>query len=120
MPAFLLDANPSPKGARHLSRQFGLDVATLQGSLRDLPDQDVIEMAHRQGRVIITLDRDFANHVLTSNRPPVGVLYLNLPNMHRTVAAVNRILDRFFDIEAAGLILEGSLTILTDAGIAEE
>ena len=76
-------------------------------------------MAHRQGRVIITLDRDFADHVLTSNRPPVGVIYLDLPNTHRTVAAVNRILDRFFDVETPGLVLDGSLTTLTDAGIAK-
>lgn len=120
MPAYLLDANLSPNVARHLSREFGLDVAPLRGPLRELPDRDVIAMKYRQGRVVITLDRDFADHVLTSNRPPVGVIYLDLPNAHRTVAAVNHVLDRFFGEEASSSILDGSLTILTDAGPQEE
>jgi len=35
------------------------------------------------------------------------------------VAAINQVLDRFFDVETPGLVLEGSLTTLTDADTAE-
>lgn len=114
MPPFLLDANLSPKVGRFFSRRFGFDVRSLYGALRDLPDGEVIEIARAQRRVIITLDRDFADRFAGSNRPPVGVIYLDLRNSHRTVAAINVALERFFREDAPGLVLDGALTVVSE------
>jgi predicted nuclease of predicted toxin-antitoxin system len=116
--AFLLDANLSPKVAKHLDRQLGLDVVSLTGSDRDRLDSDILALARTQGRVIITLDRDFAaTFTRPSSRPRVGVVYLHLPNTHRTVPAVTAILDRFFREEAPGLELDGRLTVVTETSV---
>ena len=116
MTAFLLDANLSPKTARHLSRNLGLDVIALRGTERDLPDSAIIALAHRLNRVIITLDVDYADHVRGPNRPPVGVVFLDLTNTHRTLAAVNRVLDRFFVHLPPEVELDLALTVVTDDG----
>lgn len=61
MVRFLPDANLSPRVARFLNRELHLDVARLQGQrLGELTDPEVIALARRQGRVIITLDSDYS------------------------------------------------------------
>lgn len=61
MPKFLLDANLSPKHGRYLSMRFGLDVESLlTRGLGELSDHEVLRLAKSSGRVVITLDRDFA------------------------------------------------------------
>ena len=118
MAAFLLDANLSPKVAKHLVRHLGLDVISLTGFERDRADSDILVLARAQGRVIITLDRDFAaSFTRPSSRPRVGVIYLHLPNTHRTVPAVAAVLDRFFRDDAPGLELDGRLTVVTETGV---
>jgi hypothetical protein len=40
-------------------------------------------MRLEQDRVVVTLDRDFSDFYLTSPRPLIGVVYLDLPNRLR-------------------------------------
>ena len=97
MPKYLLDANLSPKMARFLSTTFGFDVVALQGShLGELPDPAVIETARAQGRIIITLDRDYVAYFVPPQPPAVGIIYLDLPNTHRFIPEINRVPERFF------------------------
>jgi uncharacterized protein (DUF433 family) len=72
---FLLDANLSPKVGRFLRDQCGLDVVSLHGlGLGELPDTAVIRMVRDQQRVIITLDRDFAEYFYRTQEPDIGII----------------------------------------------
>lgn len=115
MARFLLDANLSPKVGRFLAQQLNLDVLSLQGQrLGQLPDPEVIRMARSTGRVIITLDRDFAEYFHRTARPDIGIVYLDLPNPLRTIPHINRLLATFFRQPAEDLDLERALVVITE------
>ena len=115
MTRFLLDANLSPKVARFLARELQLDVVSLQGQrLGQLPDHEVIRMARSDRRVIITLDRDFAEFFHRTAQPAIGIIYLNLPNNLRTIPGINRILEAFFRQSTDGIDLDHSLVTITE------
>jgi predicted nuclease of predicted toxin-antitoxin system len=78
---FLLDANLSPKTARFLVRSFNLDIVSLvsQG-IGQLPDHEVRRLAAEDGRVIITLDKDYVSAFFTGVRNRTGIIYLDIPN----------------------------------------
>src|SRR5687768_13584168 len=96
MPRFLLDANLPPKLARALSREFGIDVVSLISlGLGQLSDPAVLEFAHRSGRVLITLDRDFSALYQRTARTRVSIVYLRVPNEYRRIPAIQAILSRF-------------------------
>lgn len=112
---FLLDANLSPKVGRFLTTQLHLDVFSLQGQrLGQLPDHEIIRMARASGRVIITLDRDFAEYYARTERPNIGIIYLDLPNSLRTIPDINRLLAEFFRQVAVSVDLEHALVTLTE------
>ncbi len=118
MAKFLLDANLSPRVARHLVDRFGLDITSLQGQrLGALPDHEVLELARRQGRVIITLDRDYSDYFLGAPRQPIGIIYLDLPSRLRYIPAINRLLEDFFDRHAATIDLEHALVVIGEDGL---
>jgi predicted nuclease of predicted toxin-antitoxin system len=115
---FLLDANLSPRVARFLADRFHLDVTSLQGQgLGQLPDHEVITLARRQGRVIITLDQDYSDYFLDAPRPPVGIIYLDLTSRLRYIPAINRVLADFFAHHAATIDLEDALVVIREDGI---
>lgn len=115
VPTFLLDANLSPRVARFLADRFQLDVTSLQGQrLGALPDHEVIAMARRQGRVIITLDRDYSDYFLEVPRQPIGIIYLDLPSRLRHIPPINRLLADFFDRHAATIDLEHALVVIRE------
>jgi predicted nuclease of predicted toxin-antitoxin system len=118
MPRYLLDANLSPRVARFLARRFQFDIVSLQGQrLGELPDHEVVSLARHEGRVIITMDRDFSNYFLTSSRPTVGIIYLDIPNRLRYISEINRILNDFFRHDAKNIDLEHSLVIVSEDSV---
>jgi predicted nuclease of predicted toxin-antitoxin system len=99
---------------RFLVTRLDLDVLSLQGQrLGQLPDREVIQMARSAGRVIITLDRDFADYFAHTERPDIGIIYLDLPNSLRTIPDINRLLAELFRRHASSIDLEHSLETIT-------
>jgi predicted nuclease of predicted toxin-antitoxin system len=104
---FLLDENAELRLARFL-RERGHDVTAI---VRDyptaLPDEDVLAIAMREGRVLITNDRDFEHYVIEQGRPHAGVIFFRLPQgrielkterlAHVLEAYANR-LDHFIEV----------------------
>ena len=114
MNRYLLDANLSPKTARYLTTELQLDVKSLHVvGLASLPDHDIAQMAQREKRVIITLDRDFSEYYRRQKQPNIGVIYLDLPSSLRFIPTINQILFEFFSEHAESVDLEGSLVVLT-------
>lgn len=75
LPRILLDANISQKVARNLWRELKLDVLSLRAQRLDhLPDADVIRMAIATNRVVVTMDRDFADYFHSAAHTDVGIV----------------------------------------------
>jgi predicted nuclease of predicted toxin-antitoxin system len=114
LPPFLLDANLSPKVARYLAQHLNLDVWSLHGlHLGELPDHEVIRMARASQRVIVTLDRDYAEYFFRTARPGIGIIYLDLPNTHRFIPLINKLLETFMSTQAEQIDFSEALVILT-------
>ena len=113
MSSFLLDANLSPKLARFLTTTFGFDVESLLAlGLGHLPDPEVVTLAKSRGRVIVTLDEDFGEIYYRHERGAIGVVYLKVQDQANV--AVERVLERFFREDAAGIDLDRSLVVVPE------
>ncbi|MDQ3043737.1 MAG: DUF5615 family PIN-like protein [Chloroflexota bacterium] len=117
MSRFLLDANLSPRTALFLTATLRLDVVALTNlGLADLRDEEVIELAKRENRVIITFDLGFGKLYHRYERSRIGVIVLQLD--HQSAASVNRALERFFaDSASFAIALERSLVVIHDARV---
>jgi predicted nuclease of predicted toxin-antitoxin system len=77
--SFKLDANVGARGAELLRRK-GCDVATAaQEKLERASDLEVIAASAREGRALITLDKDFSNPLRYPPKDYAGVIVLRLP-----------------------------------------
>ena len=113
LPRFLLDANLSPKIGRYLTEQFGCDVYSLIRHGRGrMPDHEVTRLARSSGRVIITLDRDFIEPYSATGQITQGVIYLDLPNSHRNIRAIQQLLHMFFETVDDAVDIEQSLVVI--------
>ena len=75
---FLVDENLSPAHAA-LLRTLGYDaVAVTEVGLAGASDPEVVAFAVQQGRVLITLDGDFANIIRFPPERTAGVIRLRL------------------------------------------
>jgi predicted nuclease of predicted toxin-antitoxin system len=113
---FLLDANLSPNTAAFLTETFGLDVVHQDDILPGSPtDDEVVEVAKGQQRVIITFDRGFGEQYYQQERGQLGVIVLRLRNQRRP--SVEQTLARFFRDEAPNLDLDTSLVIIDEGTV---
>lgn len=117
MRRFLLDANLSPRNTAYLRETFGFDAVDLMSlGLAHLEDTEVVEMAKRDGRIVITEDLDFGNLYYRYEHGRVGMIVLRL--RVQSAAAVNRVLGRFFtDPATAAIPLERSVVVIDDARV---
>jgi predicted nuclease of predicted toxin-antitoxin system len=75
---FLVDASSDARLADHLS-SLGHDFKRVgRDELGDLPDREVIAIAVREHRILITDGRDFGELVFRLREAHVGVIYLRL------------------------------------------
>jgi predicted nuclease of predicted toxin-antitoxin system len=76
---FLLDQNAEARIATFLKEQ-GHDVTRIgQDYPKGLPDDEVLAIARREKRILITNDRDFGELVFRQQLSHAGILYLRLP-----------------------------------------
>jgi predicted nuclease of predicted toxin-antitoxin system len=115
--AFLLDANLSPETSAFLRTAFRFDVVDLASlGLAHLEDPDVVEYARQTNRVIVTFDHDIPERYHRELPGQFGVILLRLEV--QTVAAVNRVLERFFaDPANASIPLERSIVVIDEARV---
>ncbi len=78
MIAFLADENISPECARHLEDLGYACRSLLRDGPRGLSDSEVVGLAKREGRVIITHDLDFGEIYHAASGGEVGVIVLRL------------------------------------------
>lgn len=74
---FLVDAGVSQLVERYL-RECGCDILAVRDINPQMPDEDIIALAYKEKRIIITMDKDFGELVYHSLLPHAGVLLLRL------------------------------------------
>jgi predicted nuclease of predicted toxin-antitoxin system len=78
---FLFDQSTDRRLAPIL-REAGHEVAVVGVDYpASLPDGEVLATAQREGRVLVTEDRDFGELVFKRRQPHCGVIFLRLPPM---------------------------------------
>lgn len=110
MISLLLDANLSPETSAFL-RSLGIDASDLVSrKLPDLTDLEIVELAKRERRVIVTFDLDFGEIYFRMQRGQIGVIILRLGD--QTIEAVNSVLREFFSSVAPTVDLTKSLIVI--------
>jgi predicted nuclease of predicted toxin-antitoxin system len=99
--------------------RFAFDVkALLSEGLAETEDRDVLLMAQRENRILITLDRDFEEYFhATSTAPTAGIIYLDFSRRYRDNSEVRRVLGEFFSSQASTIDLRNSLIVLKDGDV---
>lgn len=113
---FLLDANLSPNTAGCL-RDLGFDVKSITGEkLGYLLDEGVVQMAKKEGRIIITFDLDFGEIYHEKEHGKIGIIVLRLND--QTPENTNFVLGQFLNKNISRLKLNTkSLIVIKESGI---
>ena len=96
---FLLDQSTDARlvpwltGRGHNALRIGRDYPP------GLPDEEVLAIATREGRILITDDRDFGELVFRHRQPHTGVIYLRLASYSfaLTTARLEDVLTNYAD-----------------------
>jgi predicted nuclease of predicted toxin-antitoxin system len=110
---FLLDQNAEARIATFLN-QLGHDATRVARDYpAGLPDERVLEIAHREQRVLLTNDKDFGELIIRNNLPHAGVILFRFPldaTAQQKIAALERLLathgtrlDRFLVVTPRGV-----------------
>jgi predicted nuclease of predicted toxin-antitoxin system len=78
-PRLLADEN-FPHPCLDLLRAAGCDVTAIASRTPPIPDTEVVDLARREGRSLLTYDRDFGELIFRFGYPsPPGVIFVRLP-----------------------------------------
>jgi predicted nuclease of predicted toxin-antitoxin system len=96
---FLLDESADARLIAYL-RRSGHDVTRIATEHpAGLPDSDVLALAFRERRTLLTADRDFGDLVFRQRQPHAGVILLRLEDeeLATKVSRLEHVLDAFAD-----------------------
>ena len=96
---FLLDANLSPITSKYLTKLGFNSKSITEEKLGYLKDIEIVKIAKKEDRIIITFDLDFGEIYHYKELNKVGIIVLRLEN--QTPENVNSVLKQFLskDIE---------------------
>ena len=100
---FLVDECTGPAVVRWL-RDHSHDVFSVFHEARGASDDDILDKAYSENRILITNDKDFGEKVYREKRPHRGVVFLRLQDERAA-----------FKIDAIEKLLEGYEDRLPDA-----
>lgn len=90
---FLLDQNADARLIPYLS-VLGHDVTRIaRGHPPGLPDPEVLAIAFRERRILITHDRHFGGLVFVEHQPHAGVILLRLGSPPPLALTIDRLTD---------------------------
>ena len=81
---FLVDECTGPAVAQWL-RERGYDVFSVYEESRGMDDQDVVQKAFAENRILITNDKDFGERIYRERQPHRGIVLLRLDNERAAV-----------------------------------
>ena len=95
---FLIDECTGPIVARWL-RDQGHDVFSIYEQARGMHDDEIVEKAYKEDRILITNDKDFGEKIYRDRKQHKGVILLRLDD-ERTVNKIKttaRLLENYSD-----------------------
>ena len=103
---FLADENIPVKTVQTL-KQKGMDIASILETSHGLRDIEVLNIANRQGRVIITFDTDFGNLVFKQKLETKGIILLRFKpkSPQQTAKAIEQLLATKTPIEKRFIVV---------------
>src|SRR5437763_7773402 len=109
---FLVDECAGPKVAQWLRAQ-GHEIFSVYDEARGMEDDDVIQKAHAENRILITNDKDFGEKVYRERRPHRGVIFMRLEDERASnkIEVLQRLLEGYADR------LEDRFVVVTDARV---
>ncbi len=96
---FLFDQSADFRLIPHL-RQLGHDVQAVSRNYPPgLPDEEVLEIARKERRVLIVADRDFGELIFQQGRASAGVIFFRLPGatLQTKIEQLNTVLADYAD-----------------------
>ena len=111
-PKLLLDENIGIIVAAAL-REKGYDVTSILEDTPGSTDQEVLGLAKKEKRIVVTLDRDFGSLVFRDSERHVGVLFLRLrkENTKTVIRVINSVLSQY------GSKLKGKFIVASESSI---
>ena len=109
---FLLDEDIG-KLVTEFLRKKGHDVKSAIEDLRGFPDQEILQIACEEERILITLDQDFGRMIYQTHSPHRGVILLRLKK--ESQEAIIKILEKV--ITQIGEELKGKFAVVTEEKI---
>jgi len=109
---FLVDESTG-SGVAEWLRDAGHDVAMMSRSAAPATDSDILAMAVREDRIVVTNDKDFGELVFRSGKVHAGIILVRLSDE----SAGNRVRMARFVLERCGTQLAGSFTVVTEKTI---
>ncbi len=95
---FIVDVGVSNEVEKWLAEQ-GFDVVNVRDIDPRLPDHEIVKIAAKENRMVITMDKDFGELVYRTNATHTGVLLLRLDgySSQEKVNVIKRILEEHQD-----------------------
>lgn len=113
MSRFLANENIA-RASVELLRKNGLDVLWVSEWGPSTTDELVLEIARREGRVVITYDSDYGEMIFSRQLPrPLGIVFLRLRSRNETDPA--KIVLSYLDEDPD--IFENRFSVITENGI---
>jgi predicted nuclease of predicted toxin-antitoxin system len=95
-------------GARQVLEATGHDVIWSGDWPKDPGDEEILTQAHREGRTLVTLDKDFGELAVVYGQPHAGILRLVNLSARQQGQVCLRILDSHGAELQAGAIITAS------------
>jgi predicted nuclease of predicted toxin-antitoxin system len=78
---------------------YGYNIKSVRDINPRMPDQDILKMAVSEGRMVVTMDKDFGDLVYNSGQPHAGVLLLRLEDesSDEKIKVIGAILEKYSD-----------------------
>jgi predicted nuclease of predicted toxin-antitoxin system len=103
---FLLDVCASSRSLRALLVNLGHDVRLVGEDDPSFSDEKVLSLAHQEGRLVITQDKDFGELVFVQHRPHAGIIrFLDMPVAEQVVAMQEVLSGYRPDLESGAMIV---------------
>jgi predicted nuclease of predicted toxin-antitoxin system len=92
-------------GARDELRATGHDVLWTGDLAQDPGDEDILAQAHREQRVLVTLDKDFGELAIRRNLPHCGIVRLVNISARQQGAVCQQVLAQYGEELTRGAII---------------
>lgn len=109
---FLVDESTGPWVAKWL-RDQGHDVFSVFEEARGMDDDDIIQKAFAENRILLTNDKDFGDRIFRDQKPHTGIVLLRLDDERAAmkIEVVGRLLEYYADK------LENQFVVVTESAV---